>query len=89
VIAQIGGMAVLKKAPHPNAAKVLVDWCLSAEGQQAYVDAGLLSALNDPRIKYPSKYPHPNTLKLLVADPVDVGRMLPELREKFSELFGG
>jgi iron(III) transport system substrate-binding protein len=89
VIAQIGGMAVLKKAPHPNAAKALVDWCLSAEGQQAYVDAGLLSALNDPRIKYPSKYPHPNTLKLLVADPADVGRMLPELREKFSELFGG
>ena len=66
-----------------------MDWCLSAEGQQAYVDAGLLSALNDPKIKYPSKYLHPNTLKLLVADPADVGRILPELREKFSELFGG
>jgi iron(III) transport system substrate-binding protein len=89
VIAQIGGMAILKKAPHPNAAKLLVDWCLSPEGQQAYVDAGLLSALNDPKIKYPSKYPHPSTLKLLVADPNDVARMLPELREKFSELFGG
>jgi iron(III) transport system substrate-binding protein len=46
VIAQIGGMAVLKKAPHPNAAKVLVDWCLSAEGQQAYVDAGLPSSIS-------------------------------------------
>ncbi len=89
VIAQIGGMGILKKAPHPNAAKLLVDWCLSPEGQQVYVDAGLMSAVNDPKIKYPNKYPHPNALKILVADPADVGRMLPELREKFSELFGG
>jgi len=89
VIAQIGGMGILKKAPHPNAARLLVDWCLSPEGQQVYVDSGLMSAVNDPKIKYPSKYPHPATLKLLVADPADVGRMLPELREKFSELFGG
>ncbi len=89
VIAQIGGMGILKKAPRPNAARLLVDWCLSPEGQQVYVDSGLMSAVNDPKIKYPSKYPHPATLKLLVADPADVGRMLPELREKFSELFGG
>jgi iron(III) transport system substrate-binding protein len=89
VIAQIGGMGILKKAPHPNAAKVLVDYLLSAEGQQVYVDGGLLSAINDPKITYPSKYPHPSKLKILVADPADVGRMLPELREKFSELFGG
>ena len=89
VIAQVGGMAVLKKAPHPSAAKVLVDYLLSAEGQQLYVDGGVLSALNDPALKYPSKYPHPSKVKLLVADPNDVARMLPELREKFSELFGG
>ena len=89
VIAQIGGMGILKKAPHQNAAKVFADWCLSPEGQQVYVDSGLMSALNDPKIKYPSKYPHPSTLKILVADPADVRRMLPELRERFSELFGG
>ena len=89
VIAQVGGMGILKKAPHPNAAKVLADWITSPEGQQVYVDGGLLSPLNDPKLKYPSKYPHPSTLKILVADPVDVGRMLPELREKFGEIFGG
>jgi iron(III) transport system substrate-binding protein len=82
-------MGILKKAPHPNAAKALVDYLLSPEGQQVYVDGGVLSALNDPRLKYPSKYPHPSKLKILVADPNDVARMLPELREKFSELFGG
>jgi iron(III) transport system substrate-binding protein len=33
------GLAVFKNAPHPNAAKVYVNWALSREGQSAWVQA--------------------------------------------------
>jgi iron(III) transport system substrate-binding protein len=32
-----GGVALINRAPHPNAAKVYLNWLLSKEGQQAYV----------------------------------------------------
>ncbi len=32
-----GGIALMNRAPHPNAAKVYLNWLLSKEGQQAYV----------------------------------------------------
>ena len=31
-----GGVALINKAPHPNAAKVGLNWLLSREGQMAY-----------------------------------------------------
>jgi ABC-type Fe3+ transport system substrate-binding protein len=31
-----GGVAVINKAPHPNAAKIGINWLLSREGQIAY-----------------------------------------------------
>lgn len=33
------GVAVFKNAPHPNAAKVFVNWFLTQEGQTAWIDA--------------------------------------------------
>ena len=39
---------LINKAPHPNAAKVFINWLLSKEGQQAYSGAtGLLSRRTD------------------------------------------
>jgi iron(III) transport system substrate-binding protein len=38
--ASASGIAVFKNAPDPNAAKVLVNWFLSQEGQQAYAKLG-------------------------------------------------
>ena len=32
------GVAVFKNAPHPNAAKVFVNWLMSKDGQQKFVD---------------------------------------------------
>ncbi len=31
-----GGITLFKNAPHPNAAKVAINWLLSQEGQNAY-----------------------------------------------------
>jgi iron(III) transport system substrate-binding protein len=40
VFAAASGIAVFKNTPNPNAAKVLVNWFLSEEGQQAYAREG-------------------------------------------------
>lgn len=34
-----GNIVLINKAPHPNAAKVFINWQLSKEGQQAWVEA--------------------------------------------------
>jgi iron(III) transport system substrate-binding protein len=89
VFGQLGPVAHLAKAPHPNAAKLLIDWITSPEGQQYYVDGGVLSAIESPKIKYPPQYPNPKKMKVLLADPAKVAEWLKEGREKFTEIFGG
>jgi ABC-type Fe3+ transport system substrate-binding protein len=53
---QSGSVGLMKDAPHPNAAKVFVNWLLSREGQitmqKAYVKAGV-GASNSFRIDIP------------------------------------
>lgn len=39
------GMAIQKNAPHPNAAKVLINWLLTKEGQTVHSKAGLNPSL--------------------------------------------
>lgn len=89
VFGQLGPVAHLKKAPHPNAAKVLIDWITSPEGQQFYVDGGVLSPIEHPDIKYPPQYPNPKQMTVISADPRKVAEWLNEGRKKFSEMFGG
>ena len=42
-----GGVSLFKNAPHPNAAKVAINWLLSQEGQNAYQD--IFAQLHDVR----------------------------------------
>src|SRR5262249_36784507 len=39
--------SVLKNAPHPNAARLLIDYLLSEEAQLAYADAGEFPVIKD------------------------------------------
>jgi ABC-type Fe3+ transport system substrate-binding protein len=56
LISQSGSVGLVKDAPHPNAAKVFVNWLLSREGQltmqKAYVKVGV-GASNSFRIDIP------------------------------------
>ncbi len=89
VIGQIGPAALLAKAPHPNAGKLLLDWIISPQGQQLYVDGGLLSPIDSAELKYPSQYPDPKQMKILISDPKEFGEWMVGARKKFSDLFGG
>ena len=84
-----GPVAVLAKAPHPNAAKVLVNWLLSPEGQSLYVAGGDASSIDSPEIKLPAGYPDLKKAKLIDTDINEFRKWLPEGTKKFSEIFGG
>jgi len=58
-----GNVTMINRAPHPNAAKVFINWLLTREGQKAYVDAvgnnsrrldvqGKGETAPDPKVKY-------------------------------------
>jgi iron(III) transport system substrate-binding protein len=89
VFVQVGPIALLAKAPHPNAGKLFIDWLTSPAGQTIHVTGGILSPLDSPDVKYPPGFPDVKSLKLLIPNPKEVGEWLPGAREKFSELFGG
>jgi iron(III) transport system substrate-binding protein len=84
-----GPLAILAKAPHPNAAKVLVNWLLSPEGQTIYVEGGDASAIDSPEVKVPPDFPNLKNYKLIDTDIDEFRRWLPGGIEKFVELFGG
>jgi iron(III) transport system substrate-binding protein len=84
-----GPLAILAKAPHPNAAKVLVNWLLSPEGQTIYVEGGDASSIESPEVKLPADFPNLKNYKLIDTDIDEFRKWLPGGVEKFVELFGG
>jgi len=84
-----GPEAILAKAPHPNAAKVFVNWLFSPEGQTIYVEGGDAASVDSPDIKLPSDFPDLKKYKLIDTDIDEFRKWLPGGVEKFTELFGG
>jgi iron(III) transport system substrate-binding protein len=90
VPAYIGPAGVLAKAPHPNAARLLMDWLISPAGQTIHVSGGVLSPLNSPEIKYPqTMLDDTKNLKLVVSDWKEVGNWGKTSVNRFSDIFGG
>jgi ABC-type Fe3+ transport system substrate-binding protein len=50
-------IGLVKNAPHPNAARLLIDFLLSQEGQQAFADVGYLPAMPSVPAKTPQLKP--------------------------------
>lgn len=61
-----GVTAILKDAPHPNAARLFAEWLLSDEGQASYVEGGQYGARSD--VKPPAGLEPLSSLKLLPVD---------------------
>ncbi len=60
-----GGLAIFNRAPHPNAAKVYINWLLSKEGQTDFAQVnGYISArLDVPTDHSPWRVPIPKAIK--------------------------
>jgi len=77
-------MAVLKDAPHPNGARLFVDWALSAEGQNAMVSIlGSYSGRKD--VPAPKEAQPLDTIKLLVPNVSDLIQNRNEFKAEWSK----
>jgi ABC-type Fe3+ transport system substrate-binding protein len=81
VITSPSQVAVSAKAPHPNAARLLVDLLLSAEGQALIRDRGRVPARND-LARGPARVP----LKLHYVNP-RLAREADRHEKEFREIF--
>jgi iron(III) transport system substrate-binding protein len=79
--------AVLKQAPHPNAARLFQDYSFSLEGQQLLVDQHkIISPRAD--VKYSLDRPGLETLNVI---PTDVRKLMTSrktIQDKFADIFG-
>ena len=58
--ASFGSMVLINRAPHPNAAKVYINWLLSKEGQTAFAEThGSLSRRSDMPVEMVAEYSRP------------------------------
>jgi iron(III) transport system substrate-binding protein len=84
-----GGLSVFNRAPHPNAAKLYVNWILSKEGQTIYIRAsGYVSARLDAPTDHaePWRVPSPTAIKTYTQEALDVKeKVLAVFKEAFSK----
>ncbi len=82
-----GGLGMFNRAPHPNAAKVYINWLLSKEGQTDFAQAnGYISArLDVPTDHSPWRVPIPRSIKTYNQAAMDVK---DDLQVVLKEAFG-
>lgn len=83
----VSPIAIAKESPHPNAAKLFVEFIFSKESQQLLADReGLYTG--HPEVTYPADKPKLKDLKLLPADPDELEKRNAEIKKRFVEIFG-
>jgi iron(III) transport system substrate-binding protein len=82
-----GGAAVMKDAPHPNAARLFIGFLFSHEGQQLLVDKGHLRSFH-PDIIEPADRTPLAQIKALTVDPRELEKAIEEIKRKYAEYFG-
>jgi len=87
VASTINTMAVVKNAPHPNAAKLLVSFMTSLEGQKVFQKAGYLPTHPDVPAATPELKPKEGHFKANVLTQKMLHENLPKWRKIFDEHF--
>ncbi|WP_435170577.1 ABC transporter substrate-binding protein [Falsirhodobacter sp. 1013] len=80
-------VAILKDSDNIEAAKVFVDWQLGRAAQEQSVEQGYFPILDG--VTPPEGYPAPATLTIMKADPAVILKDDQQLKQEFSDLFGG
>ena len=81
VIVALHPIALVQRAPHPNAAKLFIDYVLSEEGQRLFAQRGRVAAR--PGVKPPG---FPNELKFAPSR-MELAEKLHEYNKRFEALF--
>lgn len=85
-----GNITVIKKAPHPDAAKVFLNWLLTKEGQTIYARA---AGVQSRRLDTPADHLLPDRIRdpkseYIIADDEDLRSSAPEYAKLSLEIFG-
>lgn len=80
-------VAIPKNAPHPNAAKLFLNWRLSKEGQTKMQDGfGMRSVRED--MEPPQGLPPGSKVGILILDPDEVRAKREEITKRWQAVFG-
>ncbi|MFQ5853594.1 MAG: ABC transporter substrate-binding protein, partial [Candidatus Binatia bacterium] len=79
--------SVLAKAPHPNAARVFVDFLFSLEVQQLLANRGLY--VGHPDVKYPAAQTPLTAFKLIEVPADEISKKSKSMRKAFRQIFSG
>jgi iron(III) transport system substrate-binding protein len=83
----VSPVAIAKDAPHPNVAKLFVEFIFAKESQQLLADReGLYTG--HPDVTYPADKPKLKDLKLLPPDAAELDKRNAEIKKRFIEFFG-
>ena len=82
-----GPSAVLAKAPHPNAARLLQSFLFTPETQQLLVDVGGLRSVH-PLVKEHAGRKPLKQIKLIRVDPATVADKVDEIKANYAKYFG-
>ncbi len=83
----LGAVSVTAGAPHPNAAKLLVDFLVSEEGQTIFRDNDYLPANPKVPVRDPSMIPGPKTFRGEVFTPEQIEAGMKRWETIFADLF--
>ncbi|MDB5942426.1 MAG: putative type Fe3+ transport system, periplasmic component [Ramlibacter sp.] len=83
----VGNAALLKNAPHPNAARLFYHYMFTREAQQANSDVGGLRSFHREVKEKAGRMPLAQ-IKLLNPDPVALESQVETIKKKYEEYFG-
>lgn len=87
VIQAINPLGIVKDAPHPNAAKLLVEFILSEEGQEVMQKAFYIPANPKVPAAEPSLKPEQGGFEVFVISPSATAEDLPAMVDMYDEMF--
>jgi iron(III) transport system substrate-binding protein len=82
-----GSAAIMKDAPHPNAARLFISFLFSREGQQYFVEKGYFRSL-DPEVPAPAGQPPLSGIKGLTTEPADIEKNAADVKSRYAAYFG-
>jgi iron(III) transport system substrate-binding protein len=83
----VGSAAVMKDAPHPNAARLFISFLFSREAQQLMSETGGIRSFH-PEVKEPAGRVPLGQIKLITADPLEQVEAIDEIKRKYADYFG-
>jgi iron(III) transport system substrate-binding protein len=83
----ISPSAILKEAPHPNAAKLFQNYLYTLEGQQALIDVGFMRSFH-AQAKEPAGIPDFKDIKVMKEDAAAVVDQVEKIKDRYRKSFG-